>query len=78
MATHHRGTGCPLNRGLGILAEDTENANIDNDNTHSSNATVALGDPEAVDHPEDPAYENQDRLTALTREINDLHQRVIA
>ena len=37
MVTHHRGAGCPLNRGLDILTEDTEHANIDNDNdsTHS-------------------------------------------
>ena len=78
MATHHGGTGCPLNRGLDILAEDTEHADIDNDNTNSSDATVALGDPEGVEHPEDPAYKKQDRLTALTRKINDLHQRVAA
>ena len=40
--------------------------------------TVVLGCPEAEGHPEDPMYNNQDRLTALTREINDLHQRVAA
>ena len=34
-----------LNRGLDILAEDTEYADIDNDRTHSSDATVTLGDP---------------------------------
>ena len=45
---------------------------------NSSDATVALGGPEAVGHPEDPVYNDQDRLTALTREINDLHQRVAA
>ena len=73
-----RGAGCPLNRGLDILTEDTEHADIDNTSTHSSDATVALGDPEAVGHPEDPAYENQDRFKALTREINDLCQRVAA
>ena len=28
--------------------------------------------------PEDSAHENQDRLTTLTREINDLHHRVAA
>ena len=78
MATHHGGAGHPLNRGLDILTEDTGHADIDNDSTHILDATVALGDPEAVGHPEDPAYGNQDRLTALTREINDLHQRVAA
>ena len=78
MATHHRHAGCPLNRGLEILTDDTEHVNIDNDSTNSSDATVALKDPEAIGHPKDPAYENQDRLTALTREINNLHQRVAA
>ena len=78
MATHHKGAGHPLNRGLDILTEDTEHADISTDNTYSSDATVALGDPEGVGHPEDPVYTNQDRLTALTRELNDLHQRVAA
>ena len=78
MATYHGGAGCLLNRGLNILTEDTEHADIDNDSTHSSDARVTLGDPEAVEHPEDPAYENQDRLAALMREINDLHQRIAA
>ena len=50
MATHHGGTGHPLNRGLGILTEDTEHADINSDSTHSSDTT------EAVDHPENPAY----------------------
>ena len=40
--------------------------NIDNESTHSSDATVALGGPETVAHPEDSVYDNQDRLTALT------------
>ena len=55
-------------------AENPEHADIDNDSTHSSNATVALGGPEAEGHPEDPVYNNHDKLTTLTREINDLHQ----
>ena len=68
----------PPNRGLDILTEYTEHTDIDNDNTNSLDATVALGYPEAVGHPEDPAYKNQDRFTALTREINNLHQRMTA
>ena len=51
-----------------------EHADIDNESTHSSDATVALGGPEAEGHPKDPAYNNHDKLRALTREINDLHQ----
>ena len=69
MTTHHGGAGCPLDRGLDILAEDPEHIGIDNDSTHSSDATVALGGPEAVRHPEDPVYDNQDRLTAFKKEI---------
>ena len=41
-------------------------------------ATVALGGPEAEGHPKDPVYNNQDKLTSLTGEINDLHQQVDA
>ena len=41
---------CLLDRGLDILTEDTEHADIDNDSTHSSYATVTLGDTEAVGH----------------------------
>ena len=78
MATHHGGAGHPLDRSLDILREDPEHADIINNSTHISDPTVALGGPEAVGHPEDPLYNNQGRLTALTREINDLHQRVAA
>ena len=56
----------------------SEHADIDTESTHSSDATVVLGGPEAVGHPKDPVYGNQDRLTALTREINDLCERVAA
>ena len=77
MATHHGGAGHPLDRGLDILTEDPEHGDI-NDSTLSSDVTVALGGPEAVGHPEDPVYDNQDKLTALLREIKDLHQRVAA
>ena len=78
MASCHRGAGHPLDRGLYILTEDAEHADINIESTHSSDSTVTLGCPEAVGHPSDLVYGNQDRLTALTREINDLHQRVAA
>ena len=76
MATCNRGAGCLLDRGLDILTEDTEHTDINNSSTHSSDITVVLGDPDAVGHTEDPTCDSQDRLTTLTREINDLHQRV--
>ena len=72
MATHHGSTGDPLDRGINLCVEDPEHTDIDNESTHSSNATVALGGLEAEGHPEDPVYNNHDKLRALTREINDL------
>ena len=78
MATCQRGAGCPLDRGIDLYAEDPEPTDIDNESTHSSDATVALGGPEAEGHPKDPVFSNHDKLTALMREINDLHQWVEA
>ena len=78
MATCHRGAGHPLDKDLDILTGDSEHTDINNDSTHSLDATVALGGPDAEGHPEDLVYDNHDRLTALMREINDLHQRVAA
>ena len=72
MATCHGGAGHPLDRGWNILTEDPEHADINNESTISSDATVALGGPEAVGHLKDPVYSNQDKLTALMREINNL------
>ena len=74
MATHHGCAGCPLDRGINLNAEDPEPTEIDNESTHGLDATVALGGPEAEGHPDDPIYNNQDTLTALMREINDLYQ----
>ena len=78
MATHHRGTGFPLDRDIDLNIEDSETTGIDNDNEsiHGSDTTVALGGPEAEGHPNDPIYSNQAKLMALTREINDLQQKV--
>ena len=74
MATHHGGTGCPLDRSIHFHAEDQEPADIDNESTHSSDATFALGGPEAEGHPKDHVYSKHDKLMALMREINDLCQ----
>ena len=76
MATHHGGTGWPLDRGINLNMEDPEPTDIDNESTHGLDATVALGGPEVEGHPNDPIYSNQDNLMELTREINDLHQWV--
>ena len=74
MATHHGGMGCPLDKGIDLHEEDPEPTDIDNESTHNSNATVDLGGPEAEGHPEDPVYNNHDKLAALMREINNLCQ----
>ena len=74
MAACHGGAGHPLDRGMDIHAEGPEHADVDNESTHSLDATVALGGPEAEEHPEDPVYNNHDKLTALMREINNLCQ----
>ena len=62
-ATHHGGAGCPHN--IQILTMKAHTA---------PDATVALGGPEAVGHPEDQVHSKQDKLTALTRKINDFYQ----
>ena len=76
MATCHGGAGCPLD--ISINLEDPEATDIDNESTHSSDATAVLGGPEADSHPKDPVYSNHNKLMALMREINDLHQQVEA
>ena len=46
MATCHGGAGCPLDRDIDLNVEDSETTGIANDNesTHGSDATIALGD----------------------------------
>ena len=63
---------------INLNAEDPEPTDIDNESTHGLDATVALGGPETEVHPNDPIYSNQDKMTALTREINDSHHWVEA
>ena len=72
-ATCHRGAGHPLDRGIYLHAEDPEPTDIDNESTHSSDATVVLSRAEAEGDPKDPVYSNHNKLTAITRDINDLH-----
>ena len=74
MAIGHGGAGCPLVRGINLHAEDTEPTDIDNESTHSSDVTVASGGPEAEGNPDDPVYNNCNRLTGNTREKINLCQ----
>ena len=78
IVTHHGDAGCLLDRGINLHVEDTEPADIDNESTHRSDTTVALGGPETEGHLIDPVYNNHDKLAVLMREINDLHQLVQA
>ena len=61
-------------RGINLNAEGPEPTDIDNKSTHSSDATVALGELEAEGHPKNPVYSNHNKLMALMREVNDLCQ----
>ena len=78
LATHHGQTGCPLDRAINLNTEDPEPTDIDNQSTHSSDARVALGGLEAEGNPKDTVYSNHNKLVALRRDINDLHQGVEA
>ena len=51
---------------------------IDIESTNSLDDTVALGGPELEGHPKGPVNNNQNKLMALMREINDIHQSVEA
>ena len=44
--------------------EDSESTCIDsgNESTHGSDATVTLGGPETEGHPNDPVYNNQEKI----------------
>ena len=74
--THHRGAGHPIDRDLNLHVEDAEAMGIGNDNESISglDTTVAFGGLEAEDNPTELLPSNQAKLTALTREINELHQ----
>ena len=79
MATCHRGAGHPIARD-NFHIEDPEATGMDNknDNNSGSNATVALGGQEAKGNPNELLPSNEAKLTALTWEINKLHQQVEA
>ena len=82
MGTHHRGTGHPVGRGIDLHIEDMEGIKTgpdkDNESTSGSHTTIALGGSEAAGHPSELLPSNQAKLTALRREIHNLHQWVKA
>ena len=80
MVTCHGGTGHPIDRDIDLHIEDTETTGLENDNESISglDTTIALEGLEAEGDPNDLIQSNQTKLTALTREINDLCQWVEA
>ena len=78
MVTHHGGAGHPIHRNIDLHIKDTEAAGIysDNESISGSDTTVAFGELEAEGNFDELLLSNQAKLTALTREINELHQSV--
>ena len=74
MATHHRGTGCPVDRYINLHIEDMEGINTGPDNnngsTSGSDTTVAFGGSEADGHP-------QQTSTQQPSHVNSTHERNI-
>ena len=65
MATCHGGSGQPLDRDINVTREAHETADTeDMQDFH----------PIETDHYEDLEHNNPARLTAITRELDDLHQ----
>ena len=82
MATHHRDAGCLVDRDIDLYIEDTEGTNTgsdnDNESTTGSDTTIAFGGSEVDGHPSDHMANNHAKVTALTREIHNLHQQIEA
>ena len=67
MATHHGGSGQPLDRDIDVTREAHEAADTDIEDTQDFH-------PVETDHFEDLEHNNPTRLTAITRELDDLCQ----
>ena len=67
MATHHGGSGSPLDRDIDMIRETQTTTDTDVEDTQDFH-------PVETDHFEDPEYNNCTKLTGLTRELDDLHQ----
>ena len=71
MATFHGGTGQPLDRDTDIARE--EQLVVDTDVEVQQDFY-----PDDTAHFEDVEHTNPTRLTVITRELDDLHQRIQA
>ena len=67
MASCHGGSGHPLDRDTGVMKEGHQTTDTDIENTQDFH-------PVETDHFEDLQHNNPMKLTALTREVDDLHQ----
>ena len=67
MVTHYEGSGNPLDRDIDVTREKQTTVDTDVEDTQDFH-------PVETDHFEDPEYNNPAKLTALTRELDDLHQ----
>ena len=67
MATHHGGLEQPLDRDIDVTREAHEITDNDIENTQDFHTVN-------TDHFEDLQHNNSMHLTALTREVDDLHQ----
>ena len=68
MATHHGGSGNPLDRDIDVIRENQATADTNGiENTQDFH-------PVEMDHFEDLEHNNPTKLTALTREVDDLCQ----
>ena len=78
VATYHGCMGYPTDKDINLQVEDPEAIGMDNNNESISglDAIVALGGLEAEDNPDGLLPSNQPKLTALTKEWNELHQWV--
>ena len=77
MVTHHRGTECQVDRDINLHMEDMEDINTghnDNVSASHSDTTIAFGGSEKDGQPSKLIPSNQAKLTALARELCDLHQ----
>ena len=71
MATNHRGSGNPSDREIDMTSKTQTTADTDVENTQDFH-------PVETDHLEDLEHNNPTKLTALTRELDDVCQHVQA
>ena len=67
MVTQHAGSGNPLDTDINVARETQGITDTDIEDTHNFNNVETV-------HFEDLKHNNPAKLTALTRDIDDLHQ----